>query len=83
LHKLGPEVLKRKLMMVGTVQKNKPELPPQLLNARNRPKFVFTANSSLVSFMPNEGKNVVLMSMLHRDGRICGQEHQKTEIIMD
>jgi hypothetical protein len=23
------------------------------------------------------------MSMLHKDGRICGQEHQKPEITMD
>ena len=27
--------------------------------------------------------NVVLVSTLHSDGRICGQEHQKPEIIMD
>jgi hypothetical protein len=36
-----------------------------------------------VSYVPNKIKNVVLMSTLHRDGRICGQEHQKPEIIMD
>ena len=49
LHKLGQELLKRKLMMVGRVRKNKPELPPQLLNTRNRlinsSKFVFTADT--------------------------------------
>lgn len=57
------------------------------MNTRNRPinssKFVFTADTSLVSYVPKKGKNVVLMSTLHRDGRICGQEHQKPEIIMD
>ena len=36
-HKLGQELLKRKLMMVGTVRYNKPELPTQLLITRNRP----------------------------------------------
>ena len=81
-HKLGQELLKGKLTMVGTIQKNKPELPPQLLNTWNRPinssKFVFTDDSSLVSHMPKKWKNVVLMSMLHRDGRTRGQEHQKT-----
>jgi hypothetical protein len=30
-----------------------------------------------------KGTNVVLKSTLDRDGRICGQEHQKPEIIMD
>ncbi|XP_071235666.1 piggyBac transposable element-derived protein 4-like [Salvelinus alpinus] len=63
------------------------ELPTQLLSTRNRPinssKFVFTADSSLVSYVPKKGKNVVLMSTLHRDGRICEQEHQKPEIIMN
>jgi hypothetical protein len=67
-HKLGEEVLKRKLTMSGTVRNNKPELPPQLLNTQNRPinsiQFVFTADSSLVSYMPK--------------GIICNQEHPKT-----
>uniref|UniRef100_UPI003AAE7D3F piggyBac transposable element-derived protein 4-like n=1 Tax=Centroberyx gerrardi TaxID=166262 RepID=UPI003AAE7D3F len=86
-HKLGQELHKRKLTMVGTLCKNKPELPPQLLTTRNRPvnssKFVLTGDTSLVSYMPKKGKNVVRMCTLHRDGRLCGQEHQKTEIIMD
>lgn len=46
-------------------------------------KFVYTADTSLVSYVPKKGKNVVLMSTLHRDGRICDQEHQKPEVIMD
>nr|XP_023697146.1 piggyBac transposable element-derived protein 4-like [Paramormyrops kingsleyae] len=86
-HKLGQELLKRKLTMVGTVRKNKSELPPQLLKTEDRPvqssKFAYTADTTLVSYVPKKGKNVLLMSTLHRDGRICGQEHQKPEIIMD
>ena len=54
------------------------------MNTRNRPvnssKFVFMADTSYVK---KKGKNVVLTSTLNRDGRICGQEHKKTEIIMD
>uniref|UniRef100_A0A669C9C5 PiggyBac transposable element-derived protein domain-containing protein n=1 Tax=Oreochromis niloticus TaxID=8128 RepID=A0A669C9C5_ORENI len=86
-HKLGQEVLKRKLTMVGTIRKNKSELPPQLMTMKNRPvkssKFVYTADTSLVSYVPKKGENVVLMSTLHRDGRVCDQDHQKPEIIMD
>lgn len=26
---------------------------------------------------------MVLMNTLHRDGRLCGQKHKKTEILMD
>ena len=43
---------------------------------------MFTADTSLVSYVTKKGKNVVLMSTLHRDGRINGQEHQ-TEVIKD
>lgn len=59
--------------MIGTVRKNKPELPPQLLTTKSRPvnsyKFVFTADTSLVYYVPKKGKNVVIIT--------------KTEIIMD
>ncbi|KAL1020716.1 hypothetical protein UPYG_G00003720 [Umbra pygmaea] len=73
--------------MVGTIRKNKSELPPQRLTTKSRPvkssKFVYTADTSLVSYVPKKGKNVVLMSTLHRDGRISGMEHQKPEMIMN
>ncbi|TWW67475.1 UDP-glucuronosyltransferase 1-6 [Takifugu flavidus] len=86
-HKLGQELLKRKLTIVGTIRKNRSELPPQLLTSKNRPvkssEFAYTADTSLVSYVPKKGKNVVLMSSLHRDGRMCDQEHHKPEIIMD
>ena len=86
-HKLGQELLKRKLTMVGTIRKNKSELPPQLLTSKNRPvkssKFASTADTSLVSYVPKKRKNVVLMSTPHRDGRISDQEHHKPEIIVD
>uniref|UniRef100_A0A3Q3KRH5 PiggyBac transposable element-derived protein domain-containing protein n=1 Tax=Monopterus albus TaxID=43700 RepID=A0A3Q3KRH5_MONAL len=82
-YELGQELLKRKLTMVGTIRKNKPELPPQLLETRGRSvnssKFLYTADTSLVSYVPRRRKNVLLMSTLHRSGKICGQ---KPEIIM-
>src|SRR4029434_1510876 len=81
-YKLGQE-----LTMVGTIRKNRSELPPQLLPTKSRPvnssKFVYTADTSLVSYVPKKRKNVILMSTLHWDGRISGLEHQKPEIIMD
>ncbi|CAK6975328.1 piggyBac transposable element-derived protein 4-like [Scomber scombrus] len=73
--------------MVGTVRKNRSELPPQLLKTEHRPvqssKFVYTADTTLVSYVPKKGENVVLMSTLHRDGQLCDQEHRKPEMIMD
>ena len=39
----------------------------------------------MVSYVPKKGTLVVLctLSTLYRDGRICGQDYQKTEIVMD
>lgn len=42
---LAQELIKRNLTMVGTVRKNKPELPPALLGTKDRAplsKFAFT-----------------------------------------
>src|SRR4029434_991827 len=65
----------------------KPDEDALRKKSKNRPvnssKFVYTADMSLLSYVPKKRKNVVLMSTLHRDGRICGLEHQKPEIIMD
>ncbi|KAI3354195.1 hypothetical protein L3Q82_018733, partial [Scortum barcoo] len=38
-YELGQELLKRKITMVGTVRKNKPELPPALLASKEREVF--------------------------------------------
>lgn len=78
-HKLGQKPLKWKRRLweqYSTIS--------QLLATENSPvSFVFTANTSLMSYVPQNGKNVVIMGTLHRDGRTCGQECPKTEIIMD
>ena len=53
-HGLDQELLKRKLTMVGTVRKNKPQLPPALVLTRGREalssKFAFTDTTSCVIF---------------------------------
>lgn len=73
--------------MVGTIRKNRTELPPQLLIVKNRPVHsstsVFMANTALVSYILKKGKNVMLMSTLHRDGRISSREDHKSEVILD
>lgn len=86
-YSLGQELLKRKLTMLGTVRKTRTELPPQLLSVKNRPvhssNSVFTANTALVSYIPKKGKNVMLMSTLHRDGRISGRADLKPDAVLD
>ncbi|XP_061085309.1 uncharacterized protein LOC133118973 [Conger conger] len=84
---LGQELLKRKLTLIGTVRKNKPELPAELLSMKNRAaqssKFAFTDTTALVSYSPKRGKHDVLMSTLHKDAKISTREDQKPEMILD
>ncbi|XP_071744198.1 piggyBac transposable element-derived protein 4-like [Lepeophtheirus salmonis] len=73
--------------MVGTVRKNKPKLPPALLESKERQvfssKFAFTPTTTLVSYLPKKNKNVVLLSTLHRDGSISDRDDRKPIIIMN
>ena len=67
-YELGQQLLKRKITMVGTVRKNKPELLPALLSSKEREvfssKFAFMAMTTVVSYLSKKNKNVVLMSTL-------------------
>ncbi|XP_027874871.1 piggyBac transposable element-derived protein 4-like [Xiphophorus couchianus] len=86
-YNLGQELLKRKLTMVGTVRKNRAELPAELLVTKNRDPhssmFAFTDNTALVSYCPKKGKNVVLMSTLHKNAEISTREDHKPTMILD
>ncbi|XP_029907418.1 piggyBac transposable element-derived protein 4-like [Myripristis murdjan] len=86
-YNLGQELLKRKLTMVGTVRKNRAELPAELLVIKNRAPqssmFAFTDTTALVSYCPKKGKNVVLMSTLHKNAEINTREDQKPSMILD
>ncbi|KAG7470514.1 hypothetical protein MATL_G00114660 [Megalops atlanticus] len=84
---LGQELLKKKLTMVGTVRKNRPELPAALVSTRGREilssKFAFTSTHSLVSYVPKKNKNVILMSTVHKDAAVNTKENRKPHIILD
>ncbi|XP_035854995.1 uncharacterized protein LOC118494664 [Sander lucioperca] len=70
-------LIERHLTMVGTVRKNKPELPSQ------SSKFAFTPTVTLVSYVPKRNKNVVLLSTLHMgDARVSAGRHAKPDIIL-
>ncbi|XP_071315182.1 piggyBac transposable element-derived protein 4-like [Trachinotus anak] len=84
---LGQELLKRKLTMVGTVRKNKPELPPALVSTRGREalssKFALTDTHTLVSYVPKKNRNVILMSTLHKNAAVSTTEDRKPLMTQD
>ena len=75
------------ITIVGTVRKNKRELPPQFVSAKNREPhsslFGFQEDMTLVSYIPKKGKTVVLFSSMHNDDKIDDStgEMRKPDII--
>ena len=84
---LAEELLRRKLALVGTIRRNKPELPPILLQARARAilssTFAFTKTHTLVSYIPRRGRNVLLLSTKHRSPDVSDEMKRKPVIIKD
>ena len=84
-YELSQQLLKRKITMVGTVRKNKPEL--QLHSTRRRDvfssKFTFHPITTLVSDLPKRNKNVVLLSILRKTAEFSDREDRKPALILD
>lgn len=75
-----------KLTSVGTVRKNKRQVPPEFCKTRGAEvyssKFGFQKDITLVSHIPKKNKVVLLMSSLHHNAQIDEStgEKKKTEI---
>lgn len=72
---------------LGTVRKNKRELPPCFVTSAGREVnsslFGFQKNCTLVSYVPRRGKVVLLASTMHHDAKIDDDEKKKPEMIID
>ncbi|KAK7130495.1 hypothetical protein R3I93_019983 [Phoxinus phoxinus] len=83
---LGTELLKMKTRMIGTIRKNKTELPSALVNTRGRAThsslFAFTETHAIVSYLPKKNKNVLLMSTVHSDPALSERDDQKPQMIL-
>ncbi|XP_055336857.1 piggyBac transposable element-derived protein 1-like [Paramacrobiotus metropolitanus] len=82
---LGLELLKRNITLVGTMRKNKPDIPAAFLPSRERAEFSslfgFTKEAALVSYVPKIGKAVILLSTHHRDAAVETTSDKKPVII--
>lgn len=77
-------LIDHKLTMIGTLRKNKREIPPTFLTNKvpGRSLFGFDNNKTLVSYSPKANKVVILLSSMHFDNAV-DQETGKPEIILD
>lgn len=75
-----------RLTLLGTIRKNKRQLPSQFIDCKDRPIpssiFAFRENCTLVSHVPKPKKNVLLISSMHDDDEI-DETTQKPMMIID
>ncbi|XP_053351170.1 piggyBac transposable element-derived protein 4-like [Clarias gariepinus] len=86
-YRLANELQKRKLTMLGTIRRNKPELPSEILKMQGRSLhssiFVFSDKATVVSYCPKKNKNVLVMSTMHTDASLTTREDKKPQMILD
>ena len=79
-------LLEKKTTLLGTVRKNKREIPPEFLPTKVRQPgesmFGFQKDKVLVSFVPKRNKAVILVSSMHDSG-VMDEATKKPEIILD
>lgn len=74
-----------KLTMLGTLKKNKREIPPELVNTAERKEkssqFAFHQDCILVSYVPKKKKNVLVLSTTHSDDGIDNETGKPMMVI--
>ncbi|CAK9816178.1 PiggyBac transposable element-derived protein 4 [Anthophora plagiata] len=83
---LGEYLLERNLFLVGTLRKNKRDIPKILTETKHRSQysseFLFTEKLTIVSYVPKPRKYVLLLSTIHHDNSTCTEEEKfKPKII--
>lgn len=82
---LAQELLNKNFTLVGTLRKIRKEIPPILMPSKQREmyssEYAFTANTSLVSYVPKKNKAIILLSTMHNQVKNEDQT-KKPEIIL-
>lgn len=83
---LGQYLLTKNITLLGTMRKNRRELPSQLLQ-KKRPMheslFAFTPDTTLVSYAPKKNRSVVLLSTMHDKPDVDDGEAKKPNMVLD
>lgn len=86
-HSLATELKKRQMTIVGTVRKNRKELPPALITMKSKPplhsEFLFDhkLRATVVSYVPKKNRFVTLLSTMHLRKEVDPGPKKKPEII--
>ncbi|XP_057681693.1 piggyBac transposable element-derived protein 4-like isoform X1 [Corythoichthys intestinalis] len=84
---LAAELKKKKMALVGTIRKNKAELPPHLVKVTGREVlsslFAFSKDHTLVSYVPKKEKNFLILSTRHTEPEVMKTGKKKPKVIHD
>ena len=83
---LATDMMAVRTTIVGTIRKNKGEIPIEMQAKRQREVnsslFGFHQQLTLTSYVPKKNKAVILLSSMHHDNAIDEQNSKKPEIII-
>lgn len=85
---LAKDLYDKKQTLVGTMRQNRCEVPKEMLPNKDREVtssiFLFSRESTMVSYVPKKRRAVVLLSTQHRDTNVSNEENSlKPQIILD
>ncbi|KAB0790446.1 hypothetical protein PPYR_15168 [Photinus pyralis] len=82
---LVQDLLSMRTTYVGTLRKNKVEIPKEMQPHRSREVFSslfgFSGELTVVSYVPKKSNAVVMLSTMHQDATVIGEE-KKPEVIL-
>ncbi|KRY50270.1 PiggyBac transposable element-derived protein 4 [Trichinella britovi] len=86
LQNAAEDLLAKKTTIVGTLRRNKKEVPSELTEARGREVgsslFCFDRQLTLVSYIPKRKKCVLLLSTMHHDDAVNEDQEGKPDIVL-
>jgi hypothetical protein len=84
---LACDLLAMNTTLVGTLRKNKADIPAAMQAGSDRPStssiFGFSGPLTMVSYAPKKNKAVILLSTMHHDATVSSTEGKKPEIILE
>ncbi|KRZ01763.1 PiggyBac transposable element-derived protein 4 [Trichinella zimbabwensis] len=83
---LAEDLLAKRTTIVGTLRRNKKEVPSEMTETRGREVssslFCFDWQLTLVSYIPKRKKCVLLLSTMHHDDAVSAEHEGKPDIVL-
>jgi hypothetical protein len=83
---LAEDLLARRTTLVGTLRKNKRDIPKSFSDAKGRTvystSFAYCGQLTLCSYCPKKNKVIPMLSSMHHDAAVSNEPERKPDIIL-